>query len=310
MDTYLTPSTPRPHVIPRLGLIARLCVIDARPTVLLVFLLRFLVGSAFAGADLTRDAVVRIGATALVWELAVFAVYLFNGVTDVHEDRINGSRRPIARGDLSTTAAGRVVVGASVLAVGGALLLGDAVLWPVLALLALGYCYSSPRVQLKRHATTSVLTGITLGLLTYFAGHIAHTGGWSWPSPALVVFVVAASAWMGIVGGVTKDLSDVPGDVAAGRHTIAGAWGERRARYTAAVSAMVLASAFVTSAALTSPLLLWPGISMLIGAIAMTVACLGGIAGATRKDSRAPYRVFMTTQYFLNISAIPPILSG
>jgi 4-hydroxybenzoate polyprenyltransferase len=285
-----------------------MCFIEARPCVLLIFLLRFLVGSALSGENATQGNLMRIAETALVWELAVFAVYLFNGVTDVHEDRINGSRRPIARGALPTPVARWVTVGAAMTSVGGGLALGADIFWAVLALLGLGYCYSSPAVHLKSNAVAAAVTGMSLGLLTYHAGHSAHTeNGWSYPGEALPVFMVGVTIWMGLVGGLTKDLSDVAGDVAAGRRTAPAVWGEARARRAVAAAALALAIGFCVAGVSTSPLLIWPGMAMLGGATALTIVCLGRFAQGNRLSSRTPYRVFMTTQYLMNLSMVPPL---
>ncbi|MBY8870800.1 UbiA family prenyltransferase [Micromonospora sp. PLK6-60] len=304
-DTEVAPTSPRPQPLRRLIDIARLCVVEARPSVLLVFLLRFLVGSALSGIAAPRGDLGRIAAAAVVWELAVFAVYLFNGVTDVQEDRINGSRRPIARGALPTATARRITVGAAALSLIGGATLGGGLFWAVLALLTLGFCYSSPLVQLKRHAITSTLTGLSLGLLTYYAGHLAYAAaGSSYPGPEFVVFVAAVTTWMGLVGGLTKDLSDVAGDAAAGRRTVAGVHGEAAARRAAAGAALGLAVAFCAAGVWTSPLLIWPGLAMLGGAIAITIVCLGGSAKRAESDSRRPYRAFMATQYLMNLGMI------
>jgi 4-hydroxybenzoate polyprenyltransferase len=300
----VAPTAPRPQAL-RLVDTARMCVIEARPSVLLIFLLRFLVGGALSGLGPAPGNLLRLAETAVVWELAIFAVYLFNGVTDVEEDRINGSRRPIARGALPTSVALWATVGAAAASVGGGVVLGKDILWPVLAVLLVGFSYSSPLVQLKRHAVTSALTGLLLGLLTYYAGHRAYTAdGWSRPGPELLVFAVGVTAWMGLVGGLTKDLSDVAGDAAAGRRTVAGMCGEGRARGLAAATALGLAVAFCATGVSTSALLIWPGMAMLGGATAMAIVCLGGFAKDTQSHSRRPYRVFMTTQYLMNLSII------
>jgi 4-hydroxybenzoate polyprenyltransferase len=308
IDIEVARSSPRPQVSRHLVDIVRMCVVEARPCVLLIFLLRFLVGSALSGTDATQGTLVRIAATALVWELAVFAVYLFNGVTDVQEDRINGSRRPIARGALPTSVARWVTVGAAVVSAAGGLVLGLGIFWAVLALLGLGYCYSSPAIHLKSHAIAAAATGMLLGLLTYHAGHSAYTGnGWSYPGGALPVFMVGVTVWMGLVGGLTKDLSDVAGDVAAGRRTVPAVFGEARARRAVAGAALGLAMGFCAAGVSTSPLLIWPGIAMLGGATALTIVCLGRFGQGNRLSSRRPYRVFMTTQYLMNLSMVPSL---
>ncbi len=63
---------------------------EARPSVQVMFSLRFLAGAALAAAAGTSGHPLRAVAVGLVWWLAIVSIYLFNGITDVHEDRVNG----------------------------------------------------------------------------------------------------------------------------------------------------------------------------------------------------------------------------
>src|SRR5256885_4484950 len=99
-----------------------MCVAEARPTVLGVFLLRFLTGCVLVTGPIENLRRVVVGAA--VWELAILSVYLLNGTMDVHEDRVNASRRPIASGALSPRIAGRVAWGAAAVSVCGSMALG------------------------------------------------------------------------------------------------------------------------------------------------------------------------------------------
>jgi hypothetical protein len=58
--------------------------------VLGIQLIRFSAGVALGAQHSDRLLARNIGAGAISWELAIFAVYLFNGVVDVQEDRVNG----------------------------------------------------------------------------------------------------------------------------------------------------------------------------------------------------------------------------
>jgi 4-hydroxybenzoate polyprenyltransferase len=285
--------------------ICRLCLVEARPSVLFIFFLRFVVGAAMSTQVLDQARLARTGAGAFVCVLAVFAAYLFNGVMDVHEDRVNGSRRPIASGALSRSVAAGVAAGAAVASVAGALALGEDIAGAVVLILAFGYCYSGPPAYLKRQPLTSAFTGISLVLLTYYAGlAAAGSAHWARPGVLLATFAGGAILWVGLVGSPTKDLSDVAGDVAAGRRTIPAVYGEHAAKRMVAAVALGLAMAFCVLAARVAPLLLWPGAGMLIGASAMAVVCLSGFSVGVRTRRRLPYRVFMTTQYLMHITAL------
>src|SRR2546423_11576812 len=83
---------------------------EARPVVQVIFMLRFTAGAVLADPERTTVRP-QFWAGAAAWYCATVAIYLYNGVTDVVEDRANHSRRPIAGGRLSVAAARRQVAG-------------------------------------------------------------------------------------------------------------------------------------------------------------------------------------------------------
>jgi 4-hydroxybenzoate polyprenyltransferase len=260
-----------------------------------IFLLRFLVGASFAGA--LGDP--RAWAAAPAWGCAVWAVYLLNGVTDVGEDRINGSGRPVASGALGL---GEAKAGAAVLAalaLLGAVALGRPPAWSVAAALAMGWAYSGPPFYLKRRpAGLAAMAGLG-GLLTYYAGYAAGGGG-AQDLPGLLAFAAVMSLWMGLVGQ-SKDLSDAEGDERAGRRSLPVAWGEHAARIAYSGMALALGGAFLVGAALFFPSLLPAAVVLALGALVFAVVALGdGGRDAGRSERRRPYKVFMVTQYAAN----------
>ncbi|ETK35447.1 hypothetical protein MPTA5024_14020 [Microbispora sp. ATCC PTA-5024] len=286
-----------------------MCVTEARPSVLAIFFLRFVAGAALdAGPDPADP--LRLAFGALVWQCAIFFVYLFNGVMDVREDRVNGSRRPIARGDLDPDVALIVSVIAAALALLGALLLGGPMIWLVTAVLVLGYLYSGPPLYLKRWSSATVVVGGVAGLLTYYAGFAVHGDGLP-PrgSVALPAFAVAAALWMGLVGTLTKDLPDIAGDTAAGRATLAVSHGEFAVR--------VMMSGVAATLALTFAVLTWifelpvggAPLAMLAGAVIVVVLTHTSLSRGTRARRRRPYRAFMVTQYALHLAVLLPVVS-
>ncbi|MFC7648937.1 UbiA family prenyltransferase [Streptosporangium lutulentum] len=90
----------------------------------------------------------------------------------------------------------------------------------------------------------------------------------------MLVFAVAMSAWMGI-GGLAKDLSDVAGDRAAGRHTLPLLWGERRAKLAIATAATAVGAAFFLAALTVAPGLLFVAGLVLTGSVVLAVVALG-----------------------------------
>jgi 4-hydroxybenzoate polyprenyltransferase len=221
---------------------------EARPAVQLIFLLRLVSGAVLSGT-LTTGRLPGLAAGALIWECAVVFVYLYNGVADVVEDSVNRTGRPIASGELPRASAAVMAFGAGAVAVLGGVV-DRPLLPPVLGLLVLGYLYSGPPFRLKRLPGWAFLVAALGGLLTYYAG-VAAAGG---SSPPVAVLVLAGfmSVWMGAVGTTAKDLSDVPGDAAAGRRSLPIRLGERRVRTGVAVLAPALGVAFVDAAQPTS----------------------------------------------------------
>jgi 4-hydroxybenzoate polyprenyltransferase len=266
-----------------------------------LFMLRFLATAATRGHPLSLRGVVG----ALVWLCAMVFVYAFNGITDVVEDRANGSSRPIASGQLGPRSALVVAAAAAALAVLGGLALGADATVLVLLQLALGYVYSGPPVHGKRHALGAATTGALGGFVTYLAGAAITDRV---VSVELVVFSVSASVWMGVVGTATKDLSDIPGDAIAGRRTIGVMLGEATGRRIAAVAALVVGGLFLVVCATCEPDLLLPGGVLAVGGLAVAAASLTGRCGGSRDERRRPYRVFMVTQYALSFALVGRLL--
>jgi 4-hydroxybenzoate polyprenyltransferase len=287
------------HVPHEWLLVLRYCLIEARPVVQVMFLLRYMCATVLDGGWRDQATLARTLAGAAVWELAVVCVYLFNGMMDITEDRINGSSRPIARGTLPISAAAGMLVVLGLVATLGGIALGREYMCLLLAFLTIGFLYSGPPCYLKRHAATGAATGISLGLLTYGAGHAAVSG--VVPGKVSVIFALMVSSWTGLVGSITKDIPDLKGDSAAGRHSILVKWGEGVSRFLAACTACGLGGAFVLIAACAVPPLLKPAITMSCGAVLVTTMCLRGFPGGDRREKRRPYAVFMLTQYAVHV---------
>ncbi|MFD8391637.1 UbiA family prenyltransferase [Streptomyces sp. NPDC059680] len=265
------------------------------PSVQAVFLLRFavafLMGTGTAAPDLPALAA---GATA--WTLATLYVYVINGVHDAPEDRLNATGRPIGRGELPPLRARTVAHACAALAVLVSVTSGVPALTPlVIVHLLCGHAYSAPAVALKRRTSTTVAAVLLLGGLTFAAGWT--TAGGRADTLPVIVFGGALTLWMGAVGALVKDLSDVRGDAAAGRRTALIRWGERRARVVCALNPVALALAYLTTAAVVVPSLLASAAVLLAGAVVTACLVRTTSSDAPRRRSRLPYRAFMLTQY-------------
>ena len=287
-------------------LIAGLCLAEARPSVLLITLLRFLAGAVLGAASgHGHGHLMAMAGGAVTIELAIFSCYLLNGVMDLHEDRINGSRRPLARGPLPPRVALRVAGGAAALSLAGAMALGPGIAVAVTVVLAIGYLYSGPPWYLKRHSFGTAVAGISSGLLAYYGGKAAYTGqGGADLSLVLTVFALAMSLWIGVVGALTKDLPDVQGDAEAGRRTLAVVVNEPLLRLLISILALAIGGTFLIVALLVTPALWWLATMQLAGAIAVAVLSLSNVSRGSKKRRRRPYRTFMVTQYMINLAVL------
>ncbi|MEV5128420.1 UbiA family prenyltransferase [Streptomyces decoyicus] len=281
-----------------------LCLRESRISVQIVFLLRFTV--AFLMSTNSPDSAAGIPpflAAALAWGLATTYVYLVNGVHDAPEDQLNQSGRPISRGELSPRSATFVSRGLAAVALLIATLVESPLFLALItAQLLCGFAYSAPRIALKSRTSTTVLAVLLLGGLTFAAGWLSGGGtGDAWP---VIVFGGALTLWMGAVGALVKDLSDVRGDTAAGRRTALVLWGERRARTVCAITPVAVALLYLATAWLTAPALLPSAVCLLAGAIVTSGLVRATSSDEPRSRSRLPYRAFMCTQYGAGLSQL------
>lgn len=276
-----------------------MCFLEARPTVQLMFVLRFLAASAIAAeyGIGQREFSIRSYACALLsWLFATVCIYLANGIADGANDRINGVGRPISRGELAPAQALPIAVGAAVGAVVLGALAGPIPALLVCAFLTLGYAYSAPPFQLRRGWLGSTSVVVAGGLLTYAAGVVAVGAR---PTPTLVAFAVAMSLWMGCVGAVTKDFSDVDGDRIARPRTLIALLAEWPLRRLVAALATLIALGILVAAQQI------PGLVPICACLLPGAAAVGYLTLTTRHHhprrlSRRPYHAFMATQLAAN----------
>ncbi|MFF2522496.1 UbiA family prenyltransferase [Streptomyces liangshanensis] len=277
---------------------ARLCWAEARPLVQTMFVLRFAVGALSVVRLPQPGWRTLLGMAA--WWCAVSCAYLLNGVTDVREDRANGSLRPIARGALPV----RRAVTVTVLLAGAALALGAAagggVLGWVVVFLLLGWAYSAAPVRAKESSGRCAAVVFAMGMASYAAGAAAA-------GPALsttgLVFGCVMSAWMAVVGAVVKDLGDAGGDAAGGRRTVAVVHGMPAARALAVAGAVLVGVAGPVAALLWAPLDLVGTVPVAAGAVWVVTRVVRDARRmhADRRQRRLAYRAFMVTQYTANL---------
>lgn len=277
---------------------AFLCFREGRPPVLWMFALRFTVGGVLAvhvQSITARDVEAEVS-----WFLAVWFVYLLNGVTDIAGDRANGSTRPLASGVLTTRFAlawvWSMALGATVIA----LFVDTRFLLEVGAMLALGVFYSVGTRAAKKSAVGALTVAASGAFLTYLAGAEAWSGS-GFPAVRTIVLAAFASAWIAVAGH-TKDFGDVAGDRLMGRRTLPLLLGARRAAFVIVSGVIVLGTAAVTTAELV------PGEHSLLalgpGALTVASILLFTHRRGARIQAKRPYRAFMAVQFSVNISAL------
>lgn len=259
-----------------------------------IFLLRFVTAASLSGSVANP----LLWAAAATWTCVTWAIYLLNGITDVEEDKINRSKRPIASGELGLPAAIAVVGGLASggLAAGAALGLP---VWAAAALLCLGWAYSAPPLRLKRWPAGLAAVGILAGLLTYYAGY--ESNGSARGEYALWTFAGAMALWMGLVGQ-TKDLPDVEGDRRAGRRSLPVVLGAGPTRMILSALAVSIGGGFLLATTWFVPEILASAVVVCVGAVAVTGATFG--VWLSRWGERAPYQTFMCTQYGAHLAVI------
>jgi 4-hydroxybenzoate polyprenyltransferase len=272
-------------------------------------LIRFTAGAALAARISGHWLPLRAGTGILSWELAIVWIYLFNGVMDLEEDRVNGSQRPIASGSLPRSTAMRCAKGAAALSLACASLLGLRFLLIVLAMQLIGWQYSAAPSRLKCRPTGTAATGAALGLLAYLAGFGDQMGNTALhPTKECVIFMLVMSGWMAFVGTPAKDLPDALGDAAAGRKTLMLMWGENVTRCALAAAAVAIAVSFAVVAVTIAPSLRWAAAALAMGSATITVATLSRLSVGDRSRRRKPYKIFMLTQYAVNICLLLAII--
>jgi 4-hydroxybenzoate polyprenyltransferase len=267
---------------------------EARPSVQAIVQLRYWSAVVLAGGGFG----VRPALGSFFLLLAYCAVYALNGVADITEDRANRSRRPIASGAIAPRTAGRLTACLAAVALAGAAALGWRFLAAVALLLALGWIYSMPPWPAKKDYRSSSVVIFGLGAATYLAGWCA--GGRSGPSGRLVAVGLAMSLWM-VFGGMTKDLSDVAGDRAAGRRSWPVAFGEEGSRTGIVLAAAVLGVSYASIGIAAFHELCFAALVVAAGAACAGACAATSLSRGDRSKARRPYKIFMITQYATHV---------
>lgn len=266
-----------------------------------VFALRFVVGTALvAGADWSTPVLWTAGVS---WVLAVWAVYLINGISDVEGDRLNGSSRPLATGRLGERQA--IVIAVALLSVSLliATFFSGPFLLAVVAFVCLGLVYSIGPWAAKKAGVAALTVAAAGVFLTYLAA--ARVVSDQIP-PSAFAFALVAASWIAVVGH-TKDFGDVAGDAAEGRRTLPVVLGEDRARAFVAVGTGAVSVVAIVLGSVVEQL---RSLLVLGGAGPIVIVMLFIARTGDRDTAKRPYRSFMIGQYALNVVALLGALGG
>jgi 4-hydroxybenzoate polyprenyltransferase len=224
------------------------------------------------------------------------AIYVINGITDIHGDRRNRSSRPIASGALDTQTATQVIVWLALVGLFLAALVSIHLVIVFVLMFVVGCMYSCGAHPLKKNVAGVMAGGTALGVLTYFAGWLSTCGGT--PGPDAIVLGVGMSLWMGLVGTSTKELKDVPGDRLSGRRTLPILLGTRCAKLVVATVALTYGCLFLQAVRSVAPGMILPAWCVLVGAVGVAVAAC---RSRGPRAGRNAYDVYMITQYAVTL---------
>jgi 4-hydroxybenzoate polyprenyltransferase len=157
----------------------------------------------------------------LAMAAAAMAVYVFNDVQDLEEDRVSAQQgdtyhvtRPIVTGSVTIRVAMSLVVLLSSVSLGIGATINHMVLICLAAFLVLGYVYSAPPIQLKKRF---FLKQLTIGLGGLIAGLAGGAAVAVLSRPVMYCALVFFTLNVGLTPLV--DLRDIEGDRKMGRNT-------------------------------------------------------------------------------------------
>ncbi|MER6379913.1 UbiA family prenyltransferase [Streptomyces sp. NPDC001127] len=289
-------------VQPKLTSVLRMCVLESRPGVQALYVLRFLTAAVLGVTTGGGSAGMPLLVALVSWIFGNMFVYLLNGIMDVTEDRVNGSQRPIASGRLPVPQATRISVILAVISIMLTFLVPLESALVLVSHLALGWLYSGPPWYVKRNPFTAACVLIFAGVCCYSAGYWATGAGA--PNMESVVFALGMSLAMGLVGVPVKDLSDIEGDRAAGRRSFPVLWGEQKARVVIFCLALITGLVFFATTLMAASRIIGAAIVTLLGFIAIGAIVLSRAGRGSRSNRRRAFRIFIVSAYCTHFVAI------
>jgi len=194
-----------------------------------------LVTSYLLATDLKPN-LAQLGELIVAWYFLCLGVYVFNALTDVEEDRIDHPRRPMPSGRVSITD-GWIVYGTSnAIAFAASILIGPLCFIMVLGSFLLGVAYSHPGIRAKRRFPPKMIVSVLGAVSVSICGGIVAGN--------LNAAVYFSAIFFGLFAMVTLllgDLSDIPGDTAAGVRSLPVVIGAQNSIFVIALIPLIIA---------------------------------------------------------------------
>jgi geranylgeranylglycerol-phosphate geranylgeranyltransferase len=172
----------------------------------------------------------------VAWYFLCLGVYVFNALTDVEEDRIDHPRRPMPSGRVSITDGWLVFGISNSIAFVASFLISPICFILILGSFVLGIAYSHPTIRAKRRFPPKMIVSVVGAISVSLCGGIV-AGNLNAP-------VYFSAVFFGLFAMVTLllgDLSDIPGDTAAGVRSLPVVIGARNSIFVIALIPLVIA---------------------------------------------------------------------
>jgi geranylgeranylglycerol-phosphate geranylgeranyltransferase len=177
-----------------------------------------------------------LGELIVTWYFVSLGVYVFNALSDVEEDRIDHPTRPLAAKSATISDAWRIFVFSIAISFVTAFLVSVPCLVLMLTAFLLGVAYSHPSIRAKRRFGLKVVVSAAgAAIVSICSGVVA--GNLDGP----VLFSALFFGMFSMVTLLLGDISDIPGDKAAGVRSIPVVIGPRNSILLIACIPMAIA---------------------------------------------------------------------
>lgn len=191
---------------------------------------------AYLLATNLKPNLLSLGELVVSWYFVSLGVYVFNALSDVEEDKIDHPSRPLATSSVSISDAWRIFafsIGISFLT---AFFVSIPCLIFVFASFLLGIAYSHPNIRAKRRFALKILiSSLGAAIVSICGGVVAGN------LDGAVLFSAVFFGMFAMVTLLLGDISDIPGDTAAGVRSVPVVIGVRNSIFLIACIPMAIA---------------------------------------------------------------------